>query len=99
MKPTETLDEDIAAYERKTGDAVSPELRELFAAMADAGDHFYSLGAKDAAEGYARRTIQPFIEWEKRDMGDRYDEKDNQIAILMHLYYTRGYDSLKGEEG
>lgn len=90
MKMTETLNRDIAEFEKATGKEVSPRLRELIAAMAAAGDHFEDLGAKDATSGRAQRTKEAFIEWGKRELADP-EGKDNPIVDLMYQCYLDGY--------
>ena len=93
MKLTETLDMDIASYEQKYGKTVTPALRELLASMAAVGDYFYDLGVNDAATGQIPLAKASFVEWTKRDLGDRYDENDDSISTLMHMCYTDGYNN------
>ena len=90
MKMTETLNRDIAEFEKVTGKVVSPRLRELIAAMAAAGDHFEGLGEKDARSGRGQRTKAAFIEWGRRDLNDP-EGKDNSIVDLMYQCYIDGY--------
>lgn len=92
MKMTETLNQDIAKFEKATGKEVSPRLRELIAAMAAAGDHFEDLGAKDASSGRAQRTKEAFIEWGKRELPGPEGE-DNSIVDLMYRCYLDGYEA------
>ena len=94
MKMTETLNQDIAKFEKATGKAVSPRLRDLIAAMASAGDHFEDLGANDASSGRAQRTKEAFIEWGKRELSDP-EGKDNPIIELMYQCYLDGYNTGK----
>ena len=95
MKLTETLDRTIAAYEQKYDETVKPVLRDLLTQMAVAGDCFHDLGVNDAATGKIPLTKANFVEWEKRELGDRYDEDDDSISSLMHMCYADGYDSKK----
>lgn len=94
MKLTQTLNQDIAGFEKATGKAVSPKLRDLIAAIATAGDHFEDLGAKDASSGRAQRTKEAFIKWGKRELAD-LEGKDNPIADLMYQFYQDGYNAGK----
>ncbi len=96
MKLTETLNQDIAAFERVTGKAVSPRLRDLIAAMAAAGDQFEDLGTKDARNGYAQRTKEAFIEWGKRELVNP-EGKDDPIVDLMYRCYIDGYTTVAME--
>lgn len=92
MKMTETLNQDIAEFEKATGKAVSPKLRDLIAAMAATGDQFEDLGAKDASSGRAQRTKEAFIEWGKRELADP-EGKDNPIVDLMYQCYLDGFEA------
>lgn len=94
MKMTETLNQDIAAFERVTGKAVSPRLRDLITAMAAAGDHFEDLGEKDARSGRGQRTKAAFIEWGRRELNDP-EGKDDSIVDLMYQCYLDGYNAGK----
>lgn len=92
MKMTETLNQDIEEFEKATGKAVSPRLRDLIAAIAAAGDHFEDLGTRDATSGRAQRTKAAFIEWGKRELADP-EGKDNPIVDLMYQCYLDGYEA------
>lgn len=94
MKMTETINEDIAEFEKATGKVVSPKLRELIEALAIAGDYFKNLGERDASHGRKRRTKSAFIEWGRRDLDDP-EGKDNSIVDLMYQCYLDGYNAGK----
>lgn len=87
MKMTETLNRDIAEFEKVTGKAVTPEIRGL---MAAAGDQFEDLGVRDAHSGRAQRTKEAFIEWGKRNLVNPEGE-DDPIVNLMYKCYMDGY--------
>ena len=92
MKLTETLDEDISAFEKATGKTVSPELRVVLVKLAAVGDRFEDLGRKDALDGRGQRTMDAFIEWGKRELIDP-EGKDCPIVELMYDCYIDGYNA------
>lgn len=92
MKLTETLDQDIAKFEKATGKAVSPKLRKLIAALAATGDQFEDLGEKDARSGHGQRTKAAFIELGRRVLNDPVG-KDHPIVKLMYMCFMDGYNS------
>lgn len=94
MKMTETLNQDIAKFEKATGKAVSPKLRDSIAAIAAAGDQFEDLGEKDACSGRAQRTKEAFIECCKRELADPAG-KDKPIVDLLYQCYLDGYNAGK----
>lgn len=91
MKLTGTINEDILEFERVTGKLIT-ESKPLIQRLAEAGDYFDNLGAKDAAEGRPQRSRDDFLQWGKKELPYPHRE-DDPIVDLMYRCYRDGYNT------